>query len=112
MKGNTMGKYSSLEDVRKNPTLFKRMQEIFQEKIRVELHGQLEQHKARASVAQAKIAVLKEEQRLIELRGETHLLESRLKEQRKQVRGDGTPRPTQPSPQQVTNAYSRLTFKP
>jgi hypothetical protein len=87
------------------------MQEQFNEKIRIQLNDQLEQHKARAAVAAAKIVVLKEEGRLLELKSESHLLESKLKEQRRQVRGGGD-RPTLPTAQQVNNAYQRLTYRP
>jgi hypothetical protein len=87
------------------------MQQHFREQIRVERHDQLEQHKARAATAAAKVAVLKEEQKLLDLRSESLLLESKLKEQRQQVLPDGTPRHPIPSPEKVVEAYNRLSYR-
>lgn len=106
-----MAKYNSLEDVRKNPTLFAWFQNHFHEKIRIQLQGELDHHKARAEVATAKVATLKEEQKLLDLRSESLLLESKLKEQRQQVRPDGAPKPPIPSPEKVVEAYNRLSYR-
>ena len=83
-------------------------------KVRVELHDQLEQHKASSSkTAAAKVAVLKEEQNYSDLRSESLLLESKLKEQRQQSSARiGTPRRPIPSPEKSdVEAYNRLSYR-